>query len=156
MEITGHEAVLAMLKTLSTGTDKQILRPALKIGGAIILKAAKTEAPVITGTLRDDLHDWLRSRRGTISELVGGSKATSGDKGWYLPFVINGHKYRQAGFFNKFRRIGKHDTSSKSSKANDFLTRAFNASVQPALDATMAEIERRINKLKAKQAISEA
>lgn len=111
-----------------------------------------------------------------MEEVVGGRHYEwNNEKSWYLPFVINGHKYRNVKLINYYGRVRNsffhtrgaqlansrrghrmYERIGKTSKANDFLGRAFENSCDRAVAATMAEIKRRIDKLKAKQTVTEA
>lgn len=63
MELQGYDRVVATLANLKDGTDKKIIRPALKVGGKIMLAEARKEAPVVTGTMRDELKQWSKKNR---------------------------------------------------------------------------------------------
>lgn len=83
--ITGDVELDARLSQMSRAMQGQAVAAALRAGGLIIEKAAKTKAPVLTGTLRRSIHTEATAEEARIGTNVE-----------YALFVEMGTARRQA------------------------------------------------------------
>jgi len=175
MKVTGDTEVFAMLKGLADDAQRKILRPAIAKGAEILKAFGRMEAPVKKGHLRNAIEVKVRSsgKTGTVRALVGEFNDSQGTadkvydktRRWYASFVMWGHKigkrprrFDQVVGMKNGRPIRKKvfriaDTR-KEVPGNEFLDRAFAEGQAPATQAVVDEMQRRIEKLKKKQAVA--
>lgn len=94
LQIRGFDELDRKLKTLDKKVQKKVSRAAVKESMQIVLHAARSAAPVLTGLLVSTLRVVTKSssRRGTVSAVV---RTRDGDyKGdtFYASFVEFGHR----------------------------------------------------------------
>lgn len=99
LQIRGFDELDRKLKTLDKKVQKKVLRSSVKEAMTIVLHAARSAAPVLTGLLVSTLRVVAKSsrRRGTVSAVV---RTKDGDfKGdtFYGAFIEFGHKIGRRG-----------------------------------------------------------
>lgn len=127
IEIKGMSEVLTSLKKLDDEVQNKTIKQGLKIGGKVILVAAQSEAPTLSGLTRRSIKMTSSSRKGVSRVSVGlSSKDYTGDT-FYAAFLLYGHK---AGS----RKLGG---ARKDVPANNFLKRAVEKSGEAAAEETI-------------------
>ena len=143
-QITGLAELNALLQTLPAKIEGRIIRQALRAGQKVILDAAKANAPVQSGALRDSLRITTRSKGGKVSAtLVAGNK-----KAFYAHMVefgtaqhfIKPKRARSLFFAGLAREVVDHPGAG----AKPFLRPAFDASSDQALTAVREYIATRL------------
>lgn len=130
MSVTGFKETAAALKELDRKATKSLGRKALRAGAKVLLAAARTEAPELTGRTRKNIKiRGGRSRAGSLSLSVGVSAKDFSGEAFYASFVLFGHRVGS-------RKLGDN---RRMIPANNFLERAYEASGQNAADTVMEQ-----------------
>lgn len=132
----------ALLKAMPQRVARRAVRNALKAGGAVLLEAMKAECPVRTdaptpgsdalppGILKADLTTTVQVNTKYPPRVIVGPTSDTAYVAWWIE---QGFDHYGGG------RKGK-GTKGKHVDANPFLTRAFDSSIQSAVDAMISSL----------------
>ncbi len=145
IKVQGSQAIQDGLKELGKTVSRKVIVKGLRDGAKINRTQAVALAPVRSGAMKRALKVRAGKRRsGVISILVSCGKKLFVGPLFYAGFVVFGH--RAGG-----RKLGD---GRKIIKANDFITRAFNATKGDAvtvIERSIADgVEKAVNNLKVK------
>lgn len=130
MSVTGLKETQAALKELDRKATKSLGRKALRAGAKVLLAAARTDAPELTGRTRKNIKiRGGRSRAGALALSVGVSAKDFSGEAFYASFLLFGHRVGS-------RKLGDN---RRMIPANNFLERAYEASGQDAADTVMEQ-----------------
>lgn len=115
--------LMKLLDTLPTKVSRKVSRNAVNAGATPILQAARSEAPVVTGNLKQSLGKKTKVYGETAVALVG-PRISGRFKGYHGHLIHNGHIAADGSFV----------------PGNPFLRRAHDNAAAPAQSAMISKL----------------
>jgi HK97 gp10 family phage protein len=144
--IIGGAELARMLSTLPAKIEKNIMRSALRAGGAVIRTEAKTTAPVLSGALKKSIRISARAKGGEIrvSVKMGGKTAPHAH---LVEFGTRAHKIApSAAGALAIAGTVVGGVDHPGAKPHPFFRAAFDAKATDAIAAVAAQIRKRLTK----------
>lgn len=160
VKFTGFKEATFLLKTLPRKVQARVIKQSLRRGAAVIQKAAKSIAPVKTGTIRRSLK--VRTGRSILTQVYADSGTGAANDGWYAHIIERGSKPHSLAPGSQTARAGSANRRARAEIRQNigrqhpgtaprrFMLRATNRSFEPALKAITNRFEQLLIKELAK------
>lgn len=147
--VKGLSDLQKFLDQLAPKVERNIMRGALRAGAKVIMKEAKVNVPVKSGTLRDSIRLSVRARGGAVTASVkAGGKTKGGGDAYYANMVEFGTAAHTITAKNRkylsFGGLFFQSVDHPGAVAKPFMRPAFDSQAQNAVVAVGEYVKRRL------------